>query len=50
MKQKSPVERKNGVIPGYKGYLPGVVANNMFGSTHTETSRRSLDKGLLDDK
>ena len=50
MRERSPVEKKNACVPGYKGYLPGVVANNIFGKTQTETSRRSLDRATLDDK
>lgn len=50
MRERSPVEKKNCVVPGYKGFMPGVASNNIFGKTMTETSRRSFDKLNLDDK
>jgi hypothetical protein len=38
------------VVPGYQGYMPKVVANNKFGQTIAETSRRVFNNKKLDDK
>lgn len=38
------------VVPGYQGYMPGVVANNKFANTVSETSRKIFKPAKLDDK
>ena len=38
------------VVPGYQGYMPGVVANNKFAKTIAETSRKVFTAKKLDDK
>lgn len=36
------------VVPGYQGYMPGVVPNNKFANTLSETSRRVFTSKKLD--
>jgi hypothetical protein len=38
------------VVPGYQGYMPGVVPNNKFANTISETSRKVFNRKKLDDK
>ena len=50
MRSTEPVKNKNMVIPGYKGYIPGMVPNNKFAKTIAETSRKSFNSRKLDSK
>lgn len=47
---QEPVKNKNMVIPRYQGYMPGVVANNKFANTISETSRKVFVAKKLDEK
>ena len=38
------------VIPRYQGYMPGVIANNKFANTISETSRKVFVAKKLDEK
>jgi len=38
------------VVPGYQGYMPGVVPNNKFAHTIAEISRKVFKAKKLDDK
>lgn len=38
------------VVPGYQGYMPGVVANNKFAKTMAETSRKAFKPKRVDEK
>ena len=43
------VERKNHAIPGYKGFIPGMKNQTLFGKSFTEQSRDILRRELMDD-
>lgn len=38
------------VVPGYQGYMPGVVPDNKFANTISETSRKVFVPKKLDMK
>ena len=44
MAKKKPVGMRQYVMPGYSGYLPGVRADNLFGSSHTRLSKETLNR------
>lgn len=50
MRIREPIKNKNMVVPGYQGYMPGVVANNKFAHTISETSRKAFSAKKLDEK
>lgn len=50
MRSPEPVKNKNMVVPGYQGYMPGVVPNNKFANTISETSRKVFNERKLDQK
>ena len=46
---QSSVERKNCAIPGYKGFVPGMKNQTLFGKSFTEQTRDILRSEYLDD-
>lgn len=44
------MERKNAVIPGYKGFVPGIKEDQGIGKNWVESSRGAFNKSKLDDK
>ena len=49
MSSRTPSPNRDSVIPGYKGFVPGVKSNNVYAKTSTEASRNVLNK-TLDEK
>eukprot|EP00347_Sterkiella_histriomuscorum_P018138 403346645 len=48
MGSRSPAERKNAAIPGYKGFVPGMKNGTLIGKRYTESTRQSLTRENLD--
>lgn len=46
-KKKQVVPLKSSAIPGYRGFIPGLVSENMHGSSYTPLSKEAFSKPEL---
>jgi len=44
---QKPLEPKSHVPPGYGGYIPALVPNNLYGSSYGELSKKCLNSATL---